>query len=43
MKTNMTIQQKSGLRLKTKVPCTFKDKKKAQDKNACRGRVKDEA
>ena len=44
MKTSgKTVQQLSGLRLKTKCPVTFKDRKKEQNKNACRGKVKNDS
>jgi len=39
-KIKLTPQQKSGLRLQTKAPIKFKDTKKEQNKNACRGKVK---
>ncbi len=43
MKLKLTPQQKISLRLQTKPPVAFKDKKKEQNKNACRGKVKNEA
>jgi len=35
-----TVQQLSGLRLQTKAPISFKDRKKDKNKKACRGKVK---
>jgi len=43
MKTKSTPAQLAGLRLKTKAPITFKDRKKDNNKKACRGKVKNES
>ena len=44
MKRNdKTIQQKSSLRLQTKAPATFTDRKKEAAKNACRGKIRCES
>lgn len=40
--TKMAPNKLAGLRLKTKAPITFKDRKKEANKKACRGKVKNE-